>query len=382
MAVLASGEQPAVFPEGTADKFQRAARRNRATPVRPNTRAACAMPRTISAFQLVSIFSSRPGRTRRSRAASSFALAASSRRAHSAGAMPRCCATAIQRACHAQVPMTIFEIGRPFEAIVRRDDGELLRRQHRFDLIGRPDVELAFLVLRIGVERGVIAALILVAGGCISRMTHARCPWRLSRISGCPVTRHASQYRPQQRPHCRRAFSRNAGSSRIRQRYSGRSRRPTGRRCRPRPFSRASTARPRGRARPPSIAWRRRQNSSSAGCGNLGAWPMPPCASSNACANSRTAPSSGARLRSFPVSWRRQRARERIDQCRVLLHDLPALVAVGRRDLRQQIEEPRHAVARVLGKIGAAEERRAVRRQEHRERPAAARCVSIACAVW
>ena len=56
---------------------------------RPNTRPACAMPAIMSAFQLVRTFSSRPGRTRRSRAANSFARAESASASHSASALPR-----------------------------------------------------------------------------------------------------------------------------------------------------------------------------------------------------------------------------------------------------------------------------------------------------
>ncbi|MNC85252.1 hypothetical protein D3C83_08420 [compost metagenome] len=68
----------------------------------------------------------------------------------------------------------------------------------------------------------------------------------------------------------------------------------------------------------------------------------------------------------------RQRARERVDQRGVLLANLLALVPVSLGNARQKIEKARHAVAAVLGKIGAAEERRAVGHQEHGERPAAA----------
>src|SRR5262249_30793348 len=72
------------------------------------------------------------------------------------------------------------------------------------------------------------------------------------------------------------------------------------------------------------------------------------------------------------AACRGQRTVERLQERRVLLHDVRALVAVCVGDLRQQLEKAGHAVARVLREVGAAEKRRAVRREEHGERPAAA----------
>ena len=65
---------------------------------------------------------------------------------------------------------------------------------------------------------------------------------------------------------------------------------------------------------------------------------------------------------------------ERIERTReafALLGNRGALLVVGSGEPRQEIEEARHAVARQLREIGAGEIRRAVRREEHRERPAA-----------
>src|SRR6185436_17661997 len=66
----------------------------------------------------------------------------------------------------------------------------------------------------------------------------------------------------------------------------------------------------------------------------------------------------------------RQRAFERLHDLGVLRADLGALLAPYLRDALAQIGKRRHAVARRLRKVGPAEERRAVGREKHRERPA------------
>ena len=63
-------------------------------------------------------------------------------------------------------------------------------------------------------------------------------------------------------------------------------------------------------------------------------------------------------------------ARQRFDQPRTLFRDGIALLAIGGGDPRQEVHESRQAVAPVLRKIGAAIERLAVGREEHRQRPA------------
>ena len=55
----------------------------------------------------------------------------------------------------------------------------------------------------------------------------------------------------------------------------------------------------------------------------------------------------------------------------VLAPDFLALLAVDPRDALEQLRESRKVVARLLGKISTAEKRRAVRREEHGERPPA-----------
>jgi hypothetical protein len=67
----------------------------------------------------------------------------------------------------------------------------------------------------------------------------------------------------------------------------------------------------------------------------------------------------------------REASRRRRLEALVLLGDRVALLAVGARELRQQFGESAQAVARGLGKIRAAEKGLLLRREKHRQRPAA-----------
>ena len=69
--VLVGREQAAIAPQNRAQKVERPPRRGDPS-ARSSTRPACSMPWIISAFQEVRILSSRPGRTRCSRAANSL----------------------------------------------------------------------------------------------------------------------------------------------------------------------------------------------------------------------------------------------------------------------------------------------------------------------
>ena len=99
----------------------------------------------------------------------------------------------------------------------------------RVDLGFGPDVEFAFLVLAVGVEAAVEAAL---AGGSsrvrASRSSRRRAARRAGR--GFPA-RPGSRGRPVRR--CRTASSRNAAPASAHRWHSGHSRRRDGRRCRP-----------------------------------------------------------------------------------------------------------------------------------------------------
>ena len=67
----------------------------------------------------------------------------------------------------------------------------------------------------------------------------------------------------------------------------------------------------------------------------------------------------------------RQRARKGGKDLPVLRRDLDALFAPDRGNALAEVRERRHAVARLFGKVGATEERRAFRREKHGQRPAA-----------
>ena len=92
----------------------------------PKTRAARAMPPIISAFHDVRIFSSRPGRTRFSRAAKSLSRARVEQRFAPRLVMPSAAATSSSGRATTRCQRLVLEVGRPVEAVVRRDDRVLL----------------------------------------------------------------------------------------------------------------------------------------------------------------------------------------------------------------------------------------------------------------
>ena len=118
---------------------------------------------------------------------------------------------------------------------------------------------------------------------------------------------------------------------------------------------------------------RRRQSSRSVGCGNFGAPPKPPnCAIE---AGAQVADQRGHRRRRTerpggppapaacaPSAFTTSASCAAISARFSLPERGDALAKIGKR---------RHAVARLLRKVGAAEERRAVGREEHGQRPAA-----------
>src|SRR5207244_7331622 len=57
------------------------------------------------------------------------------------------------------MPVPVLEVRWPLDTKARREGRIFFRRQERADFIALPDVELAFLVLAIGIEGGVVAAL-------------------------------------------------------------------------------------------------------------------------------------------------------------------------------------------------------------------------------
>ena len=54
--------------------------------------------------------------------------------------------------------MPAFEVRRPLQAIAAREGPVLVRAEERAHFVAVPDIELALLVLAIGIERGVVAA--------------------------------------------------------------------------------------------------------------------------------------------------------------------------------------------------------------------------------
>jgi hypothetical protein len=120
---LSSGEQAAVAPQGASQEIDCA--RGRGDPVGTSEDApARAMPFAMSAFQLVSILSSRAGRTRAARAPQSFAAIARAEPRIS-GARPALryrSERLDERKCQCR-PRSWGAI----EAIVRSDDVKLVR---------------------------------------------------------------------------------------------------------------------------------------------------------------------------------------------------------------------------------------------------------------
>jgi len=74
---------------------------------------------------------------------------------------------------------------------VRREHRVFFRRQPGLDFLRGPHVELALLVLRVGVEGRVVAAL----GDCISRITQAAVSSATRANSGFFVAAQASEQR-------------------------------------------------------------------------------------------------------------------------------------------------------------------------------------------
>src|SRR5437667_7206357 len=58
-----------------------------------------------------------------------------------------------------QMPVPVLEVRRLVQAEMRRQHRVLLASQRRLRFVAAPDVELALLVLAVGVERGVVTAL-------------------------------------------------------------------------------------------------------------------------------------------------------------------------------------------------------------------------------
>ena len=130
------------------------------------------------------------------------------------------------------------------------------------------------------------------------------------------------------------------------------------------------------RARAPVRACSRRSSSSSDGRGNFGASPKPPSRPIER--RLRTArplrPAPRRPRRSIPPARGRRRPstdRSRSNSSAAAIVHARAIVLPDARELAEQVEEPRPAPSRRRRKIGAAEKRLELRRQEDRHRPSA-----------
>ncbi len=271
-----------------------------------------------------------------------------------------------QRLHDAQMPMRILEIGRSVQAVTGREHRVLVRRNEGSRLLRGPHVEFAFFVLRVGVERGVVAAFRglhfahhparSLLGNAREQRIARRCPglgvqaqqravvvehflevrdlpFRVHAVAGKPAPqlvvdaaeRHALE------GICRDALRRVVAGGRMApqaQLELGRVRKLRGA---------AETAVPRIEAR------------------------------------LQAAQRGVYRLRCELRMMRggaRLHVRQRLEQGRVLLADLAAAFAPRLRDALEQLRKAGQVEARFLGEVRAAEERRAVGREHHGERPA------------
>ena len=65
----------------------------------------------------------------------------------------------LQRRADAQIPGVVFEIGRAVQAVIGLDQRVFFVTQQFEDLVALPHIELAFFVFRVGIQRGVVAAI-------------------------------------------------------------------------------------------------------------------------------------------------------------------------------------------------------------------------------
>ena len=152
----------------------------------------------------------------------------------------------------------------------------------------RPDVELALLAFRIGIERSGEGAL---RRGHLALEPADGLRARAARTADCRCAARPAPAVPGA-GRCRRASSRNAAPASARRPNSARSRRRDGRRCRPRSCARACARPSRRSARRRVRSPARQSNSRIAACGNFGAPRKPAVDGSNMLPTCRAAPSS------------------------------------------------------------------------------------------
>ena len=261
-----------------------------------------------------------------------------------------------------------LEIRSAVEPIVHRDDGKAVGREQRAHFVFRPDVELALFAFAVGVEAREEAAIRrahLPGHPADDAVRHVREP----RVAGRPrevgiereqrtvVVEHLFEMR--NRPLGVDAVAAEAAAQLIVDAAVGHPQerdahhRERGRRLR------CARAR-RGKARDPSRAetWARA--------------PNPPWSGSNRRLSSDSAAVEALRRQRVGARGRGLEARERVLQIFRLPRDVGAALAVRGGHARQEIAKAGQAVAPLLREIGAAEERRPLGREEHRQRPPAA----------
>ena len=126
---------------------------------------------------------------------------------------------------------------------------------------------------------------------------------------------------------------------------------------------------------PAAVACQARSSSSmETACGNFGAGLKPPKSASKPAARFARARSMGSRLREMRfLRDGRHEVIEHAAQRGILAAHAATLVAIEVRNALDQVRERRHSVARLLREVSAAKERcEVIRREEHREWPAAA----------
>ena len=198
----------AVLPQRRARMKSSAARAESSQSSRPKTRAACAMPAIISAFQRGEdlVVAARAhallarARTACARADSSSACLSSRRRARST--RPGRATTQVP----ARGPRS-WAAGRGRSAARPPRIPPALSSARTSS--ARPDVELAFLALGVGVERRVVAALRRLH---LAHHPAPRSPRSTRAKSGSRVTRPGIGVAGAAAARCRRASSRSAGS--------------------------------------------------------------------------------------------------------------------------------------------------------------------------
>ena len=197
---------------------QEGARRHRRA-AGSKARLAVTSAAIISPFQSARTLSSRPGRTRRARAASNFSRIGASLASSSM----------LRGKLEAIWNIMPFEIALRGHVVMRSKKFGIVLAEQRRDLGERPDVELPLLAFRVGVERGAERP---------SGAGHAARATPRSRVRGCGIGHWPSAGRPARAiraaARCRRASSRSAARASSRRPSSARSRRRDDRRCRPR----------------------------------------------------------------------------------------------------------------------------------------------------